>query len=42
MKPVALTDNHDGTWTARIFLSEFTGSYAECLQWLLWNGEYAS
>jgi hypothetical protein len=39
MKAVALTRNPDGSWTARIFATEFTGTYEECVGWLRANGE---
>lgn len=40
MKSVDLTDNHDGTWTARIYDHlYFTGTYAECCAWLRSQGE---
>jgi hypothetical protein len=29
----------DGTWTARIFRVNFTGTYDECIAWLRANGE---
>jgi hypothetical protein len=34
MKAVELRDNHDGTWTARIYSHEFTGTEWECQNWL--------
>ena len=39
MKPVALTDNGDGTWTARIFRMTYHGSREGCVGWLWANGE---
>lgn len=41
MKSVSLTNNHDGTWTARIYFSSFTGTYERCVEWLNAHGEYA-
>lgn len=40
-KAVELTDNGDGTWTARIYSTTYTGTYAECVAWLRNNGEFA-
>ena len=39
MKSVELTDNHDGTWTARIFSITYTGTREECVAWIRGNGE---
>lgn len=39
MKAVDLTQNTDGTWTARIFSQTKTGSRDECVAWLRANGE---
>lgn len=39
MPPVELTKNIDGSWTARIFSTRFTGTYEQCLTWLRANGE---
>lgn len=41
MKAVDLQNNHNGTWTARIFAQTFTGTYDECVSWLRMNGEEA-
>lgn len=41
MTATNLERNADGTWTARIFSSSFTGTYNECLAWLRANGEEA-
>jgi hypothetical protein len=41
MRPVEITDNRDGTWTARIYNQSFTGTYEQCANWLRWNGESA-
>lgn len=38
-KAVSLSQNPDGTWTARIFSTTFTGTYDECQGWLQANGE---
>jgi hypothetical protein len=39
MKPVGLEQNPDGTWTAWIYATRFTGTRAECVNWLRMNGE---
>jgi hypothetical protein len=39
MRAVRLERNSDGTWTAWIYSTSFTGTYAECVSWLLGNGE---
>lgn len=39
MKPVSLSRNPDGTWTARIYSTTYSGSYAECVAWLRAHGE---
>lgn len=39
MKAVDLWRNPDGSWTARIFDTTFTGSLAQCRNWLRMNGE---
>jgi hypothetical protein len=39
MKAVRLERNNDGTWTAWIFMTSFTGSYSACVSWIRANGE---
>lgn len=40
MNAVEITDNHNGTWTARIYTHMyFTGTYEECVAWLRSQGE---
>lgn len=39
MKSVDIWENADGTWTARIFSTTFSGSKSECESWLRNNGE---
>jgi hypothetical protein len=39
MKSVELSRNADGTWTARIYSTAYTGSYQQCVDWLRNNGE---
>ena len=39
MKPVDLTQNADGTWTARIYHTTYTGTRERCLAWLHAHGE---
>lgn len=39
MKSVDLWQNSDGTWTARIFDTTYTGSREQCIDWLRANGE---
>lgn len=39
MKPVGITRNADGTWTAWIFSTTCTGTYDECRRWLEAHGE---
>ncbi len=39
MKSVDLWQNADGTWTARIYSTTFTGTYAGCVDWLRGNNE---
>lgn len=39
MKAVDLYRNGDGSWTARIFQTEFTGTREQCVAWLRANGE---
>jgi hypothetical protein len=38
-KSVDLTENGDGTWTARIYGTTYTGTRAQCVAWLHANGE---
>ncbi|VTU00976.1 unnamed protein product [Gemmataceae bacterium] len=38
-RAVSLTSNEDGTWTARIYSTTFTGTYDACVSWLWANGE---
>lgn len=38
-RPVSLDRNDDGTWTASIYSTTFSGSYEECVAWLRANGE---
>lgn len=39
---VRIEDNKNGTWTAYIYSTSFTGSYQDCQNWIKWNcpGEY--
>lgn len=39
LKPVRLEQNSDGTWTAYILFSYFTGTKEECERWIRFNGE---
>jgi len=39
MKAVDLTDNRNGTWTARIFYQTYTGTRDECERWIRNQGE---
>lgn len=39
MQAVRINKNTDGTYTAYIFSTSFTGSYADCVNWLKCNGE---
>jgi hypothetical protein len=39
MKAVAIDKNPDGTYTARIFSSTFTGTYSQCVAWIHANNE---
>lgn len=39
MKSVELSRNPDGTWTAHIFSTTYTGTYEACCSWLRANGE---
>lgn len=39
MKSVDLTLNSDGSYTARIYDTTYTGTYEACVQWLRNNGE---
>ena len=41
MKAVELSQNPDGSWTARIFSQTFTGTREQCVAWLRANGEQA-
>ena len=41
MKSVRLEQNADGTWTAWIFSTYFTGSRSQCMAWLNAQGEEA-
>lgn len=38
-KMVEITQNEDGTYTARIFSQTFTGTLEQCREWLWANGE---
>ena len=39
MKPCGLEKNADGSWTAWIYSTRFTGTESECRAWLRANGE---
>lgn len=39
MRAVDLSRNADGTWTARIYGTSYTGTREACLAWLRAHGE---
>lgn len=39
MKSIALSQNPDGSWTARIYGTTYTGTYEACVDWLRGNNE---
>lgn len=39
MKAVRLEPNSDGTYTAWIYCTSFTGSREQCIHWLAGHGE---
>jgi hypothetical protein len=41
MKSVELSQNSDGTWTARIKSTCFCGTYQQCVDWLKGHNEWA-
>lgn len=38
-KSVGIEPNTDGSWTAWIYSTRFTGTYDQCLDWLKANNE---
>ena len=39
IKPVEITRNADGSYTARIYSTTYTGTYEQCVAWLRAHGE---